>query len=140
MLIHIRGPRPSARELLNVVRVSVALPDVVRKINVDAAVKKTGKSGAIAAVCRATDGRFLGASAIVINSTDDPAVLEAMARREALSLAADLNIQKMRIISNCLEVVNTLKGYYFGRLSSVVIETRICRGYNPGYTKVPLSK
>jgi ribosomal protein L14E/L6E/L27E len=49
------------------------------KISVDSAVKKTGKAGAIAAVCRATDGRFLGASAVVIHGIDDPAVLEAMA-------------------------------------------------------------
>jgi hypothetical protein len=36
------------------------------EINVDAAVSKMGKSGAIGAVCRALNGDFMGASAVVV--------------------------------------------------------------------------
>jgi hypothetical protein len=91
------------------------------KINVDAAVKKTCKSGAIAAVCRAMNRDFLGASSVVVHGIGDPAALTAMACREALALAADLNIQKMGIASDhCLEVTNSFKGDYFGIFISVI--------------------
>jgi hypothetical protein len=61
-------PRPSVR---------------LMKINVDAAVKKTCKSGAIAAVCRAMNRDFLGASSVVVHGIGDPAALTAMACRDS---------------------------------------------------------
>jgi ribonuclease HI len=100
----------------------IAPPAGFVKFNVDAAVKKTSKAGAIAAVCRAENGDFLGTSAVIIQGIDDPATLEAMACREALSLAEDLNITRARIATDCLEVVNSMKGPYFGRFSSVMKE------------------
>jgi hypothetical protein len=48
-----------------------------------------------------------------------------MAYGEALALAADLHFQKMRIASDCFEVVNSLKDDYFGRFSSVINEIKI---------------
>ena len=39
----------------------------------------------------------------------EPAMLEAMARREALSLATDLNLRKLCVASDCQEVINSLE-------------------------------
>ncbi|PNT63592.1 hypothetical protein BRADI_4g17895v3 [Brachypodium distachyon] len=77
-----RLPPPAARW--------IPPPALHVKINVDAAVAKQSSSGAIAAVCRDAGGRFLGASALVIAGIADPGTLEALACREALSLAEDL--------------------------------------------------
>ncbi|KQJ93913.2 hypothetical protein BRADI_3g07435v3, partial [Brachypodium distachyon] len=73
------------------------------KINVDAAVAKQVCAGAITAVCRDMDGRFLGASAQVIAGINDPGTLETLACREALSLAEDLQLAHLRVASDCLE-------------------------------------
>jgi hypothetical protein len=56
------------------------------KVNVDAAQSKTRVAGAVAAVCRDENGRFLGASARVIDGIRDPATLEAIACAEGLQL------------------------------------------------------
>jgi hypothetical protein len=68
----------------------IAPPRGYAKINVDAAVRKQGRIGALAAVCRSDDGLFLGASTIVLRGIVDPTILEALACREALALALDL--------------------------------------------------
>jgi hypothetical protein len=39
----------------------------------------------------------------------DPATLESIACQEGLSLAADLQLQRVNIGSNCLEVINGIK-------------------------------
>jgi hypothetical protein len=70
----------------------IAPPTGYAKINVDAAVQKQRFSGAVAAVCRGQDGVFLGASALSIQGISDPGILEAVACREALALAADLQL------------------------------------------------
>jgi ribonuclease HI len=102
----------------------IAPPQGMAKINVDAAVSKTGMAGAVAAVCRSGTGQFLGASAVVIQGISHPATLEVLACREALALALDLQIARVRIASDCLEVINSLEGDYMGIFSSVIREIR----------------
>jgi ribonuclease HI len=97
------------------------------KINVDAAVWKTSNSGAIAAMCRSESGVYLGAFAVVIHGISDPETLEAMACREAFSLALDLQEKKVHIASDCLEVINSLKTDYRGRFSSVTHEIMLTK-------------
>ncbi|KAM0861048.1 hypothetical protein ACQ4PT_046127 [Festuca glaucescens] len=75
---------------------------------------------AIAAVCRAVNGDFLGALALVIHGISNLAILEAMDCREVLALAVDLNISRARIASDCMEVVNSVKGTYLGKFTSVM--------------------
>jgi hypothetical protein len=65
------------------------------KVNVDAATTKTGNGGSASAVCRSDSGVFLGASALAISDIGSPATLEALARREALALVQDLNLNKV---------------------------------------------
>ena len=88
----------------------IAPPVGYAKINVDAVVQKLRNAGAVAAVCRRDDGSFLGASAVSISGITEPGILEALACREALSLAADLQLQHICIASDCLEVIKGLFG------------------------------
>jgi ribonuclease HI len=106
------------------VRRWIASPPGVAKINVDAAVKKSEKAGAIAAVCRSSEGVYLGASAVQVPCMDDPTILEALACQEALALAADLHLSRVKVASDCLEVINSLDGNYLGKFSSVLCEIR----------------
>jgi hypothetical protein len=57
------------------------------KLNVDTAMSKTGPGRAVAVVCRSESCQFLGASTLSIQGIADPAIMEAMACREALALA-----------------------------------------------------
>jgi hypothetical protein len=92
------------------------------KINADRAVAKTVNRGSVRVVCRALDGQFLGASTIVFEGVTDPGCLEALACRESLALAADLGIGDVMVASDCLEVVQGLKGQNLGRFSSILLE------------------
>jgi ribonuclease HI len=118
----IAKPRPAPQQ--ERLRRWIAPPPGVAKINVDAAVKKTSNLSAIAAVCRSTEGRFLGASVLVIPGISDPATLESIACREALVLATDLNLSRIKIASDCLEVINSHDDGYLGRFSSVTREIK----------------
>jgi ribonuclease HI len=97
------------------------------KINVDAALNKQQNGGAIAAVCRSEDGDYLGASAIVVQGITDPAVMEALACREAMSLAKDLHLQRIHIASDCLEVVSSMGQPNLGRFSTILQEIETSR-------------
>lgn len=85
-------------------------PELYAKLNVDVAVR-TGRCGAVGAVCRDHDGAFLGASAIVFKNIDDPSTLEALALavREGLALAADLNQHQIHLASDCEGVVRDVQ-------------------------------
>ena len=67
-------------------------------------------------MCRRQDGRFLGASAISITGISEPGILEA------LSLAADMQLEHACIVSDCLEVINGLEEVNLGRFGSVLAE------------------
>ena len=105
----------------------IAPPVGYAKINVDAVVQKLRNAGAVAAVCRRDDGSFLGASAVSISGITEPGILEALACREALSLAADLQLQHVCIASDCLEVIKGIDGVNLGRFSSVLAEIKARR-------------
>ena len=92
------------------------------KINVDAAVLRAGGRGAVGAVCRDASGVYLGASAVVFNNIEDPEVLEVLATREALALAEDLYEQKVFIASDCVAVVEAIKGGTASAYGAVVHE------------------
>jgi hypothetical protein len=52
---------------------------------------------------------------MVVQGIDDPTILEAMACREALSLALDINLSKIKVASDC---------EYKGKFSSVITEIK----------------
>lgn len=78
------------------------------KINVDGGVAKTTNKGAFAAVCCHEKGNYYGSSARVFEAITDPPTLEALAICEALSLAKDLNIQKICVASDAQVVIEGL--------------------------------
>ena len=79
------------------------------KFNVDGGISRHGHVGAAAVICRDKEGLFLGASALVFDGLNDAAALEAHACNEALALATDLNLTRLLIASDCLEVVNRIE-------------------------------
>ena len=94
------------------------------KINVDVAMRKSSPGGAVGAICRNTAGSFLGASSLTIDGIADPAIMEALACREALALAQDLMVDKVTVASDCLSVVNALKNKYAGNYSMIIDEVK----------------
>ncbi|KAE8783168.1 hypothetical protein D1007_43385 [Hordeum vulgare] len=79
------------------------------KLNDDVAVAKSSNIGVVGVICRNAEGHFLGACALVFHGITEPATLEAYACREAIALAEDMVITKVRIASDCLRVINDLK-------------------------------
>jgi hypothetical protein len=94
------------------------------KLNVDAAVAKNKPDGAVEVVCRSESGVFLGASSISIPGISDPFVLEALACREALALALDLQLRSITVAMDCLAVVSDMSRPYAECYSSVLQEIK----------------
>lgn len=99
-------------------------PQGVAKINVDCSLSRNGEFGASAAVCRDHTGMFLGSSAMVFPSINDPTNLEARACREALALAQDLLIRMVIISCDCKTVVEEIKHGTNGRYGAIIREIR----------------
>jgi hypothetical protein len=94
------------------------------KINVDAAVSKMEKKGAVGAVYRDFEGDFVGTSAVFIDGISNPGTLEALACRETMALATDLNLQSFVVASDCAMVVNNLQENYGGSYSMITDEIK----------------
>ena len=97
-------------------------PMSLAKVNVDAATKRNQKRGTVAAVCRDENGLFLGASAISFKGVDDPTTLEAMAVRESLALAQDLNELKIHVATDCKVVVEDIKTQCLASYGAIIHE------------------
>lgn len=91
------------------------------KIHVDVGVIQ-GRGGSAAAVCRDSNGNFLCSSALVIEGLDDPAILEAIACREGIALAEDLNVQNIVIACDSKQVVSDINRASKGRYGAIVSE------------------
>ena len=94
------------------------------KIHVDAGVRFE-RGGSAAAICRDDQGFYLGSSALVTYGICDPAVLEAIACREALALAEDLNLQQFIIASDCKQVVSDIQKGTRGRYGTIISEIKL---------------
>lgn len=102
----------------------IAPPASFSKINVDADVGRSGMFGAVAVVSRDPAGVFLGASVIGFPNIGDPTTLEALAVRESLALSKDLNLQHIRVASDCKEVVDKIKRGGAARYGAIVQEIK----------------
>jgi ribonuclease HI len=89
-------------------------PSDMTKVNVDATLSKNTGSCLAAAIARDGEGRFLGASTLALDGSFDLETVEAMACREALALAADLMLQKLRSATDCASVVKSIAGEGMG--------------------------
>jgi hypothetical protein len=65
----------------------------------------------------------LGSSTIVFLGVTDPPSLEAVACREALSLAADLSIQRLCVASDCKQLVNDIAADSGGVYAPIIKRT-----------------
>jgi len=99
-----------------------APPDGFCKIMVDGAVSRAGNQGVVGGICRDQHGHYMGAAASVFLGITDPAILETMAYREALDQAADLNISKLSISSDCKGVVRDIVENKCGMNASIIRE------------------
>lgn len=79
------------------------------KINVDGAFARRGTKGAAVALCRDVNGAYVGASTTVANNITDPPCLQALACREGVALAGDLNLRSILVASDCLVVVKDIE-------------------------------
>lgn len=102
----------------------IAPPQGHAKINVDAGVRK-GSRGTSVAVCRDESGAYLGSSSLAIVGLDDPEALEAIACREGLALAADLQLQNFVISSDSKHVISDINKGCRGSTGAVISEIKI---------------
>jgi hypothetical protein len=66
----------------------------------------------------------MGASALTIPDITDPAVMEALACREAMALTKDLHLQNITVATDCLFVITAIEQPYAGSFSMVLDEVR----------------
>ena len=75
-------------------------------------------------VCRDSSGLSLGSSVITIQGITDPPTLQALACREALSLAEDLNLNNLIIASDAKQVVSDISKSHMGKTAAIIQEIR----------------
>ena len=97
-------------------------PPGSHKINVDGALSRNRRVGVAAAICRDSNGNYLGASAVVYGGVRDPMILETYACREALALAEDLHEQNIKVASDCQGVVQDINEGTAGPNAAVIHE------------------
>ena len=97
-----------ARQVETNVQQWIPSPAGWTKVNVDGALGKLDDKAAVAAVARSCEGEFLGAASVVFIGISDAETVEALAIREALSLADDLLTRRVKVASDCLRVINTM--------------------------------
>ncbi|TVU04461.1 hypothetical protein EJB05_47571, partial [Eragrostis curvula] len=81
----------------------------------------------MAAVARDEAGKFMGASAVIVEGVLDPEIAEAMACREGFALASDLAVQKIRLATDCVNVVRSVPGTGMGPYGHIVQEISAIR-------------
>jgi ribonuclease HI len=86
---------------------------------------KTAAAGAVAAVARSDAGEFLGASAVLVEGITEPETLEALAVREGINLAQDLQLTKIKIATDCISVAQAMKENNISKYYHIIQEVKI---------------
>jgi ribonuclease HI len=86
--------------------------------------EKSTIGGAVGVFCRSVMGEFMGTSALTILGISDSAVMEALACREAMALAQDLNLQNITVETDCLSLITALEQPYAASFSKVLEEVK----------------
>ena len=103
---HVQRPQARVRERRTA---SIVPSSGFIKINVNATLSKNVSMASVATIVRDEDGCFMGASALVLRGIVDPEVMESIACREGMALAADLRADSFRLASDCLNVVKSIQ-------------------------------
>ncbi|KAM0834234.1 hypothetical protein ACQ4PT_063741 [Festuca glaucescens] len=85
---------------------------------------KNTSRGSVAAVARDDTGRFMGASAVVLGGQSMAETVEALACREAIALARDLNARRVRVASDCSNVIASIEDGSLGVYAHITMEIR----------------
>lgn len=102
-----------------------APPAGFAKIHVDAGLMRSGEGGAAAAVCRDSNGQYLGSSSLVVNGVRDVATIEAIACRDALSLADDLLLQSFVVATDSKQVATDNEKGTQGSFGQIIKEIKL---------------
>jgi hypothetical protein len=81
----------------------------------------------VVAVARDDTRLYLGASVVVFLGKTEAETLEALARREAVSLMKDINARKVRVASDCKNVVANLEKGTMGAYTHCTGDTGLGR-------------
>jgi hypothetical protein len=103
-------------------------PQGMLKVNINAATSKNTGRGVVAAVARDDRGRFEGASAVIFPGNTEAETLEALACREVVALARDINARRIRVASDCQQVIGSLENGTMGAYAHIVQEINESRG------------
>jgi hypothetical protein len=85
---------------------------------------KTEDNGVLCMVYHSETATFLMTSALTLHGLFTPTTLEAMAYREALALVHDLNIQRVCMATDYLEVIKNLNLQYLGEYVMIIREIK----------------
>ncbi|KAK1693260.1 hypothetical protein QYE76_009957 [Lolium multiflorum] len=111
-------------------------PEGACKINADGDVANVSNKGAVGVVCRSREGLYLGAFVLVFDGVTHPGCLEALACREAIALAMDLQVREVMVASYCLEVIQGIQGKSLGQYSHIL---KRCSGFAAEFLSVTSS-
>ena len=95
------------------------------KINVDAAVSRSGTFGVVGVICRDAGGLFLGASSLTLRGLRDPQVLETLAIREALALSEDIYLNQVLVASDCKVAIDAIREGSLANFGAIVQEIKM---------------
>lgn len=95
------------------------------KVNADGAVSVMGGYGSVGTIARDQNGQFLGASSMVFPGIVDPPTLEALAIREALSLANDIYATKIHVASDCKVVIDEIRSESMASYGAIIKEVQV---------------
>jgi hypothetical protein len=96
---------------------------------VDGAVHSLNKFGSFSVVYRDEIRVFMGASTIKIPGIIDPLVLESLACREALALAADFICNKILVSSYCKGIIKDINGRFRGINATIIKQIELKREF-----------
>ena len=94
------------------------------KINVDVALSKNSCIAMVVAIARDEAGIFLGASAIMMEGVSDLETAEALACREGLALVSDLMLWKVKIATECANIVKNMCGLGMSPYGHIIREIK----------------
>ena len=77
---------------------------------------------AAAAISRNAAGDFLGASVLVLKGIKEPEIVEAIACREGLALAQDIQVTRVRLACNNANVISSINQGSNGVYGQIVME------------------
>jgi hypothetical protein len=98
----------------------IASPAGVSKINVNAALSKNNRLATVAAIAR------------------DPEILEAVACREGMALASDLYLARVKLASDCANVIRRINGGdTLGPYGQLIQETTAASGDFVSFSNYP---